>query len=40
MRTRRGTFVEVDEDGKLVLLESGQIERRISVNEFFALDGE
>lgn len=39
-QTHRGTFVEVDEEGRLVLLESGQIEQRISVNAFFALDGE
>ncbi len=34
-----GTFVEVDEQGKLVMTSPGQAERRISVNEYFALDG-
>jgi BirA family biotin operon repressor/biotin-[acetyl-CoA-carboxylase] ligase len=37
-RSLRGTFVEVDEEGRLVMLEAGQIERRISVNEYFSLD--
>lgn len=39
-RIHRGTFVEVDEEGRLVLTEPGQSEQRISVNAFFALDGE
>jgi BirA family biotin operon repressor/biotin-[acetyl-CoA-carboxylase] ligase len=36
----RGTFVEVDEEGRLLMLGSGQVEHRISVNEYFALDDE
>lgn len=39
-REARGTFVEIDAQGRLVLSESGAGERRISVNEYFALDGE
>jgi BirA family biotin operon repressor/biotin-[acetyl-CoA-carboxylase] ligase len=35
-----GTFVEVDEIGRLVMLEGGQNERRVSVNEYFSLDDE
>lgn len=33
-----GTFVEVDEQGRLVLGGAGQDSRRISVNDYFALD--
>lgn len=36
----RGTFVELDEKGRLVMREGEQNERRISVNEYFSLDGE
>ena len=36
----RGTFVEVDEQGRLVMQTSGQADCRISVNEYFALDNE
>jgi BirA family biotin operon repressor/biotin-[acetyl-CoA-carboxylase] ligase len=36
----RGTFVEVDEQGRLVVSGSGQVERRVSVNDYFVLDGE
>jgi len=35
----RGRFVEVDELGRLVMSSPEQVERRISVNEYFALDG-
>ena len=35
-----GNFVEVDAEGRLVMLTSEQAERRISVNEYFALDKE
>lgn len=38
-RRLRGTFVNVDEQGRLVMASSEQDERRISVNEYFALDG-
>lgn len=38
--TLSGTFVEVDEEGRLVMLQSGGVERRISVNEYFALKDE
>ncbi len=34
----RGTFVEVDEQGRLVMTSPRQVERRISVNEYFSLD--
>lgn len=33
-----GTFVEVDEQGRLVLADGEQGQRRISVNDYFALD--
>ncbi len=36
----RGRFVEVDSQGRLVLLTSAQVERRLSVNEYFTLDKE
>ncbi|MCK5366001.1 MAG: hypothetical protein KAR22_23655, partial [Gammaproteobacteria bacterium] len=36
----RGTFVKLDEQGRLVMAGPGQVERRISVNEYFALDRE
>lgn len=36
----RGTFVEVDEHGRLVMAGSEQVERCISVNEYFILDGQ
>lgn len=36
-RVHRGTFVEVDEEGRLLMMESGRVERRISVNEYFGL---
>ena len=35
-----GRFVEVDAQGKLLMLTSAQVERRISVNEYFALNNE
>lgn len=34
----RGTFVEVDEQGRLVMRGSEQGDRRISINEYFGLD--
>jgi len=37
---RRGSFVKLDEQGKLVMMGSDQIERRIGVNEYFALGRE
>jgi BirA family biotin operon repressor/biotin-[acetyl-CoA-carboxylase] ligase len=36
----RGTFVKLDEQGRLVMIGPDQVERRISVNEYFALDKE
>jgi BirA family biotin operon repressor/biotin-[acetyl-CoA-carboxylase] ligase len=36
----RGSFVKLDEQGKLVMMGTDQIERRISVNEYFALGRE
>lgn len=36
----RGTFVELDEEGRLVLSLPGEGERKISINEHFALDGQ
>ncbi len=36
----RGTFAEVDELGRLVMTNPEKVERRISVNEYFALDRE
>lgn len=38
--TLSGTFVEVDEEGRLVMRQSGEAERRISVNEYFGLKDE
>jgi BirA family biotin operon repressor/biotin-[acetyl-CoA-carboxylase] ligase len=35
-----GTFVEIDEQGRLVMSRSGQGERRISINDYFGLDAE
>ena len=34
----RGSFVKVDEEGRLVVKDSGEIERCVSINEYFALD--
>jgi BirA family biotin operon repressor/biotin-[acetyl-CoA-carboxylase] ligase len=34
----RGCFVEVDKLGRLVIASSEQVEHRISINEYFALD--
>ncbi len=39
-RRLRGTFVEIDEAGRLILSVPGEGERRISVNEYFALDNQ
>ena len=36
----RGTFVKLDEQGRLVMIGPDQVERCISVNEYFALDKE
>lgn len=38
--TLSGTFVEVDDEGRLVMRQSGDAERRISVNEYFGLEDE
>ena len=37
-RQLHGTFVEVDEQGRLVVKDAGEIEHRVSINEYFALD--
>lgn len=34
----RGSFVKLDERGRLVMMSPGQVERRITVNEYFVLD--
>jgi len=39
-RLLRGSFVNLDEQGRLVMMGTDQIERRISVNEYFALGRE
>ena len=39
-RRVRGTFVEIDQQGRLILSVPDEGERKISVNEHFALDGQ
>lgn len=39
-RRLAGTFVELDEQGRLVLRSPGEVDTRVSVNEYFDLDRE
>ena len=37
-RQLHGSFVKIDEQGRLVVHDTGEIEHRVSINEYFALD--